>query len=799
MAGKGKPVEPKTFFLNEHHELDPTEKSGGGGVPKYEGISWASRGQRIEASLKTVEKALSASKDPVRASRYYVMAQPVLRLDKRKETRAGALIEIVPETTDFGGDHARVFGRLGLDLIQVTDDGKAIVHAEKDRFTQLVDKAAILNTLGPREQSRWATIDRFEGIPVELRIDGDWLSSIRTDDAPDVIIELQPLLLRIEVEDVLRAISELLLQRKAEKLTGTGTDFSGRHWFRGKASRKSLREIARDFFSVQSLHPPLFSTAAASGFGSGGGHQSKAVVTDLVDVSSLPCVAVVDLGVPVNHKQLARYRRGQFISQHAARPPVGSHGSAVASRVVYGDQPSDKDLERTMGSCRFYDVMVGDYPDGSESHRVADKAVLDALTGVQSAAPDVRVFNLSFGDHRPLHAIRHPERREKYLDLQDLDNFILRNDVIVVVAAGNSHPGVPPAATTYPGHVDDPGWALGPWASGFNTLVCGAYVGRASSLGGLANVVGWPSPFSRIGPGLCGAPIPGFGAPGGDWNTNYRWSAGLGVWGFGDTGLPEDRSGTSHAAPILAREAAFTLEQLQKHCAPNGYPFAVTAKAFLALTATREDQGERVSVLADRTLGRGRASGVRLSAPVAKTAVMLWQGVIGSASEEVAIQVPIPRDWLQEASEPRLRFVAAWDVPVSEAARSRWACRELTIRLRPGPEARAIRASGRGKDRHPTYPLRECVYDLRKATEERTLDGDLWLIEMSYEQKADYPAGMDVDPSQRIALAIELSDDDPTPVSPQAAFQSLPVAAFMSQLSVPPVAVRSPVIIRTRG
>ena len=102
---------------------------------------------------------------------------------------------------------------------------------------------------------------------------------------------------------------------------------------------------------------------------------------------------------------------------------------------------------------------------------------------------------------------------------------------------------------------------------------------------GLVQNVGWPSPFTRIGPGLCGAPIPSFSAEGGNTNDAYGFTQGLGVWGVSATGLLEDKIGTSHACPILAREAAFTLQKLQEVCEPGSQPFAVTARAFLTLTA----------------------------------------------------------------------------------------------------------------------------------------------------------------------------------------------------------------------
>jgi hypothetical protein len=84
--------------------------------------------------------------------------------------------------------------------------------------------------------------------------------------------------------------------------------------------------------------------------------------------------------------------------------------------------------------------------------------------------------------------------------VQDLDNFIYQNDILVVIAAGNSRPGLIPA-TPYPRHFNDPQWALGAWARSFNSLTCGSYVAGVSP-GSVVTQVGWPSPFCRVGPGL---------------------------------------------------------------------------------------------------------------------------------------------------------------------------------------------------------------------------------------------------------------------------------------------------------
>ena len=788
---------PITFFLNEAHELSPSEKEGGGGLPKYTPISWAAKATRLSNTLQTVSTMMETSRDPLKDDRYFILALPVPEVEKKSENKRKYPKGTFKEPTDFGGDHSKVFDRLGLDLLQVTDDGKAVVHADKEKFDQILHRAASLESLGPREQSRWATIDSFEIVPLELRVDASWLQALPTDEAADIVIELQPVLSRQDADRVLRALADLLAQRSGEKLTGTGTDFSGRHWFRGRASRQSIRRIAKDFFSVQSVHAPLYSMATAkAGSRSHGQPKKRTTPTPPADTSNLPCVAVVDLGIPTDHVRLRPYRRGQFYAQDAPRAAVGNHGSVVASRVVLGDWENDEGLLNASGQCAFFDTMVAERPGFSLNvNRVNDKLVMDALQGTRGASPDVRVFNLSFGDVRALDEFPTVEKREKRVMLRDLDNFIFFHDCVVVVAAGNSRPGVPPNQL-YPDHYDDPRWALGPWACGFNTWVCGSYVSKLST-NGLVETIGWPSPFTRIGPGLCDSPVPSFCAPGGNTDDTYRSRSGHGVLGLSASGLVEDHIGTSQAAPILAREAAFALHELQKFCVPGTQPFAVTARAFLTLTANHPVQDQRVKTLVERTLGNGQASIQRLLTPAVGSAVILWQGHIESQRDKVRVQLPIPLEWLAEAEKPVLRLVVCSDTPVNEAAQGSWACRKIVPRLYLGPDAQSATAP-RGS--HPTFPVidRHYALDRYKPGEKKAAEGDLWLLEISYDEIFPYPPGMDFDPRQRVAFAAELFDQGAAAVDPQSAMQALPIASTLNRLSIQPTAIRTPIVIKTR-
>src|SRR5262249_6165804 len=160
-------------------------------------------------------------------------------------------------------------------------------------------------------------------------------------------------------------------------------------------------------------------------------------------------------------------------------------------------------------------------------------------------------------------------------------------------------------------------------------------------------------------------------------------------------GDPLERCGTSFAAPLLAREAAFVFEELRPKCPGDSRPFSCAVKSVLALTAN--DVAKRLSdnlqPLAKRTLGFGRASAERFRKPTQDRARFVWQGVIAHQKDVVRVQIPVPSAWISQAEHPHLQLCVAWDTPVSAAAESQWSCRDVKVTIRPGPEAEAFRGS----------------------------------------------------------------------------------------------------------
>jgi len=790
---------PRTFFLNEAHEHARGEKEGGGRVAQYASINWQAKGEHIARSLRVARSTIQRTPDPVRETRFFLLSKAEPHVEKYSRDKRKAKDGRKVEEIHLAGEHALIFHRLGLDLLAVTAQGDALVHAEADRLDQMLATAAGLGSAGPREQARWAALSDFRPAPPETRADSKWVSSIPAKTAVESIVEVQPLLLRAEVEAVARVLRDSFAGDARQAVLAAGRDYSGRSWFRMRLLRQTVEAFANQFQSIQSIHPPLRSVLVAPNT------RAPAVTGNIPSTpavgTNLPAVAIVDAGVPLHHPVLAPYLRRQFRHAEAGQPGINDHASRVASRVVFGDvDASAAAYVPPPGRCQYLDVVVptisgriGDVP----TIELDDKAIQDVIGDIARNYPDVRVFNFSFGSYQPLSRLDDVRRRERLIELQDLDNFIFDKDVLIVVATGNSPPGAVPNPE-YPGHVDDQDWRLGAWACGFNTLVVGSYVGRPHP-DGLAGHAGWPSPFTRVGPGLASAPVPSFSATGGDSTKDYGYRSPLGVWTCGRTGLWEDAVGTSFAAPIVAREAAMLIQQLQRHCAPGVQAFSSTARAFLWLVsrpAASEPFPPQVRELAKRTLGQGLPSADRLGRPRESSAVLVWQGTLDAPGSIARVRVPVPHAWMEHAKRPSLRIVCAWNTPVSAAAPDAWSSRDVTMVLKPTLGTDAIRGKGRPRG---SYPIIDRTWRLDQDGKGRprpTSPTGEWVVEVSYEEVGPYPATLQIPPQQKAALVMELFDDSDDPVSPQGALQKLPIAGTMIQLAGVSHEIQVPVRIR---
>jgi len=769
---------PKNYFLNESHELSVEAKGGGGRHVEYPGINWTQKANRLHTSLERVSERASHSRDPLGKRKYYLIADPsakIVKASKAKDAVGGQKLEAVV----FSGEQSKFFERIGLDLIEVHPTGVATVHATPERMEQLISKTGQLAQLGAREQARFVAFESFEWLAGKWKFDQEWLDEIGKKSA-EGYIKLQPLISELEADLVIRALEQTFRGQAGVALRGKGRSYLGRFFLRATLNAQMVKKLADEFTSIQSIHPPILA------FTENLPHEVSTSSNPLRTFSNkpaltLPCVGVVDTAVPQEHNWLRSFRRGGAVTGlNCSNTENDNHGSMVASRVVFGDVDLGGLSSPPPATCRFLEVRVGT----GQSGKILAESVSGALAAAITAAPDVRVFNLSFDGEQRLDDLPAKQRAETLKHIEEIDNFAFDRDVLLVVAAGNAQQGIVPSPG-YPLHFDNPAWELHSFPRAFNALTCGGVAGRLSA-GGLASEIDAPSPFTRVGPGFANSPKPDLCASAGNSDTNYRPLAGAGAWGYSALGDAREGFGTSFAAPLLAREAAFVLEELRPKCPGDSRPFACAVKAVLALTA--DDVAKRLSdalqPLAKRSIGFGRASAERFRHPSQQKARFVWQGVIAHEDDLVRVQLPVPVAWIDQATSPQLQLCIAWDAPVCAAAESEWSCRDVKITIRPGPEADAADGS-RGRIRG--YPLFKRTWKLdkalAKARKKEVADTDLWIIEFSYSQIAAYAAGHTVPLSQRVAFAAEIWDEAETPLEPHSFVQSLPIASTLIRLS----------------
>lgn len=745
MAAKPPRSTPRHYFLNEVHELLPAAPDGGGRFQPAL-VDWRARSERLVSGFRQIVSAARMKRDPTRDTRFFMVALPDLELQVRSAARSavGGAVKAPPS---FLGEDGRTLQRLGLDVLHVERDGAAIVHAKAESIKHLSATALLLDELSERERKKWGAVGEVRVIERRHKVDEPFLQRLAQSPGEAVIVA-HAVLTQLEGAKLGQLIKELAAKR-GRTLLAEGRDYLGAHWFRLVVDRPFAEELADSFDSIHLIHPPIRSGLASPNIPS----VPSVPHSTPSSAALLPIVALVDSGVVEDHPQLSSH-----VVRSVGRNVVGSHGTAVASRLVWGEMAEWPTAAAPVAGCSLIDVRVA-----NSDETVDPQVVLDAMNAVDVARL-ARVFNISIAHPEPWgYPDDEPRLRDgliRYTAM--LDAFAFDKDALLVVAAGNTPIGVhgtPP----YPRHVDDPLWGLTFWSCGVNTLVCGSFVADEQT-NGLAPK-GGPSPFSRIGPGVANASQPLFSATGGNWTQDWEpHDVDLGVGAASSVSWEWRRwSGTSFAAPIVARQAAMTLQAFQQYCPEGTRASAGLAKAFLVWSAHRPGLDGQLETLARRTLGRGTPSFERLRSALEQSALLFWQGRIPSEKSLVRVRFPVPQKWLDAAQAPRLRLVAAWNTPVNEAIRGTWACRKVAIQVRPTVEGLALKGRNVSVG---ALPLIDRTFDLDqlRAIVRDEEDADTCILTISYSALVD-PLVI-TPPEQPLGVLVELYDDAELPVSP---------------------------------
>jgi subtilisin family serine protease len=391
-------------------------------------------------------------------------------------------------------------------------------------------------------------------------------------------------------------------------------------------------------------------------------------IDDLPDIlppaDSAPVVGLVDSGVASAHELLA----GAVIASDALGVGIDDdqdehgHGTMVASILLHGDVL--RAIARGLPLrpiCRIVSARVLDgrnlFPDEELWERDLAEAVLWCVN--QGAS----IVNLSLGDGRS------PFRPPRQMTAAAVvDELARRYGLVVVVAAGNTHPPDyidvtdESAAIAYPAAMlKAEGARLIDPATSMLALTVGGMT-EAAAAGGLSGAEtvrripmgrpGWPSPITRTGPGPGGSVKPEMvhrsGTLGIEDGRLVSNDAELGVVGARAAAgrLLNWDVGTSYSAPAVARVAAGVRSRFPDFSAEATRSLVLLSTQRLPLadelegTPSARLEGERLLV------GYGKPSLARAIESTTHRAVLV-------AATEIPIdgvhiyEVPVPSSFLQ--------------------------------------------------------------------------------------------------------------------------------------------------------
>ncbi|MDJ1644098.1 S8 family peptidase [Streptomyces pakalii] len=394
-----------------------------------------------------------------------------------------------------------------------------------------------------------------------------------------------------------------------------------------------------------------------------------------------PLVGLIDSGVQAEHPLL----RGCISEATTVSSAFGDgadrhgHGTNIASILLRGsiaEQLATGDWD--MPPCRILSVRILDADNRIPHTRLPQSEISDAVAYLSSRG--VKIINVSLGDENKVMV---GDRAPTIAAV--LDSLARKFGVVFVVPTGNIIPA------KYSGAIDekfrsDYLWRLlaspdsgliDPAPSALSLTVGGAVPDlRAATLGTAPiGVPGWPSPFSRVGPGIDGAIKPEINAPAGtlgqglDGNDLQREEAFMVAVADGrldSTAVISYNVGTSLAAPHVARACAI-VQDVYPEASANLIRALVLQSVSSGDSPLQSDQAMSDAVRnaeTRRLIGYGQVSEQRSVLSGERDTVLYAEEVIPLDSVHL-YTVPIPESFFVSGREMRGVTVSlCYDPPV---------------------------------------------------------------------------------------------------------------------------------------
>lgn len=402
-----------------------------------------------------------------------------------------------------------------------------------------------------------------------------------------------------------------------------------------------------------------------------------------------PRVCVVDSGVTSSHPLLSNNvgHAEAILTPETSPDDAHGHGTMVSGIAVFGDVRACYSRGAFESTVTLYSARVLNAANRFDDEKLIVHQMRDAIRFFFRPPYDCRVFNISLGDDKAWLAAH--RRQSPWAETLDLLARELR--VLLVVSAGNQPFGLAHTSADaeetlrdYPGYLFRPECGLCEPATAAIPITVGGlatHVTPSLRQGVSADSVTRPvasnlepTPTTRIGPGLNDAVKPEFVAPAG--NTVFRdHQARVDDQGTAIMSLshePTERlfafgSGTSYAAPFVARQAAIVWHRLAEYLGEDPHPNLV--RAVLASSASVPDAAEQRIVPLKGEEGVRQAYGYGtidedFSLHSSDCRVVLMEQARIRIDSFLVYEIPVPTEFQQSNGRKDVSVSLAFDPPV---------------------------------------------------------------------------------------------------------------------------------------
>lgn len=439
-------------------------------------------------------------------------------------------------------------------------------------------------------------------------------------------------------------------------------------------------------------------------------------------------IVVVDSGVASQHPLIAPALGDaqvfpDALSRRVLDGPSDStprgHGTGVCGIAAYGDVLAAFRARRFVPSARVFSARVTDDTNEYDEEILLEHQLEQAIEYFLSNYPTARVINISLGDRNQVYADGYQTRFAAAID--DLAYRNAERGILMVVSSGNYDVPLPPAQVQqlYPFYLSQPAARLiEPATAALALTVGGLALGPEANRHYESDVqlpvagdAGFPSPFTRVGPGVDGAIKPEVMEVAGDWilDRDRLTESGVVTLGknFAGGALLVSRIGTSFAAPKVANTAA----QLMRR-----YPDYSSNLIRALVVHSAEVPGNRPGFWSVakptneevlKVYGYGQPDLDRAIAAAQNEPWLLYDGRIDGDAFRIFHLPELPEEFLARSGRRRLKVTLAFDPPTRPTRKDSYLGFTMEFALYRNVDAKTLGDAYRKWDRQEKEELED--------------------------------------------------------------------------------------------